>query len=51
MNSSQLTSDDGQIKFYVPMNNIPVDVVKMIAKVRAINFSDNEVTGMKQPNT
>ena len=32
------------------MNNIPEDVVKMIAKVTALKYPDNEETGMKQPN-
>ena len=31
------------------MDNVPEDVVKMIVKLTAVDFTDNEETGMKQP--
>jgi len=45
----QLKSENGKIKFYVPMNNIPEDVTKLSIKATAINHPANETTKMKQP--
>eukprot|EP00090_Calanus_glacialis_P012233 TRINITY_DN20713_c0_g1_i4.p1 TRINITY_DN20713_c0_g1~~TRINITY_DN20713_c0_g1_i4.p1 ORF type:complete len:1703 (-),score=467.37 TRINITY_DN20713_c0_g1_i4:343-5451(-) len=45
----QVRSENGKIKFYVPMNNIPKDVTKLSIKATAINHPANETTKMKQP--
>ena len=47
--SLQISSDDGKIKFWVPMNTIPDDVEKLIIKATALNYPGNKTTGMKQP--
>eukprot|EP00092_Neocalanus_flemingeri_P108736 GFUD01139655.1.p1 GENE.GFUD01139655.1~~GFUD01139655.1.p1 ORF type:complete len:1716 (-),score=430.19 GFUD01139655.1:66-5213(-) len=45
----QLKSENGKIKFYVPMNNIPEDVTKLSIKATAVNHPANATTKMKQP--
>jgi len=46
-----IRSNEDGIKFYVPMNNIPEDVVKLVVKATAINYAANETTGMQQPTS
>jgi len=45
-----LTDNDGEVNFYVPLENIPDDIKKLSIKVVASDFPDNEETGMKQPS-
>ena len=45
----KLKSENGKIKFYVPMNNIPKNVIKLNIKATAINHPGNKTTKMKQP--
>lgn len=44
------TSTDGSIKFYVPMDKISSDVVKLIVTAKATNHKSNTETGMTQPS-
>ena len=47
----KIRSKGGKIEYYVPLVEIPTDVVRMIVKATAINFKTNETTGMEQPIT
>ena len=43
------TDSQGLVKFYVPLKDVPEDVVKLSLKVRALNFPAVEATKMKEP--
>ena len=43
------TDSAGEVNFYVPLDNIPMDVKKLTNKTVTTNQFEDKVSGMKQP--